>query len=119
MVLTTDPSLYWPSLARMGIPYKGACVFDLAMRYLPAYVNDLGTTLNAQMARGYRTKGGKNIFATIINTIPLIIPVSVNATLSVYEVADAMELRTFGAKKQRTWFRMIAFKGTVLWWPPS
>ncbi|MDG6921626.1 MAG: energy-coupling factor transporter transmembrane protein EcfT [Nitrososphaerota archaeon] len=110
MVLTTDPSLYGPSLAKLGIPYKGAYVFDLAMRYLPAYVNDLETTLNAQMARGYRTKGGKNIFATIINTIPLIIPVSINAMLSVYEVADAMELRAFGAKKHRTWFRTIVFK---------
>ncbi|MDG6952910.1 MAG: energy-coupling factor transporter transmembrane protein EcfT [Nitrososphaerota archaeon] len=112
MVLTTDPSLYGPSLAKMGVPYKGAYVFDLAMRYLPAYVNDLETTLNAQMARGYKTKGGKNIFATIINTIPLIIPVSINAMLSVYEVADAMELRAFGAKKQRTWFRTVAFKKT-------
>lgn len=109
MVLTTDPSLYGPSLAKLGVPYKGAYVFDLAMRYLPAYVNDLETTLNAQMARGYRTKGGKNIFATIINTIPLIVPVSINAMLSVYEVADAMELRGFGAKKERTWFRTVAF----------
>ncbi len=110
MVLTTDPSLYGPSLAKIGVPYKGAYVFDLAMRYLPAYVNDLETTLNAQMARGYRTKGGKNVFATIINTIPLIIPVSINAMLSVYEVADAMELRAFGAKSHRTWFRTVAFK---------
>lgn len=110
MVLTTDPSLYGPSLAKLGVPYKGAYVFDLAMRYLPAYVNDLETTLSAQMARGYRTKGGKNIFATIINTVPLIVPVSINAMLSVYEVADAMELRGFGAKKQRTWFRTVAFQ---------
>jgi energy-coupling factor transport system permease protein len=112
MVLTTDPSLYGPSLAKLGVPYKGAYVFDLAMRYLPAYVNDLETTLNAQMARGYRTKGGKNIFATIINTVPLIVPVSINAMLSVYEVADAMELRGFGAKKQRTWFRTVEFRRT-------
>jgi energy-coupling factor transport system permease protein len=109
MVLTTDPSLYGPSLAKLGIPYKGAFVFDLAMRYVPAYANDLETTLNAQMARGYRPRGGKNIFATILNTVPLIVPVSVNAMLSVYEVADAMELRGFGAKKDRTWFRTVSF----------
>ena len=110
MVLTTDPSLYGPSLAKLGVPYRGAYVFDLAMRYLPAYADDLETTLNAQMARGYKTKGGRNIFATIINTVPLIIPVSINAMLSVYEVADAMELRAFGAKKQRTWFRTVTFR---------
>jgi energy-coupling factor transport system permease protein len=109
IVLTTNPSLYGPSLARLGVPYKGAYVLDLAMRYLPAYANDLETTLNAQMARGYRTKGGKNVFATIINTVPLIVPVTINAMLSVYEVADAMELRAFGAYKQRTWFRTVEF----------
>ena len=63
------------------------------MRYLPAYVSDFEAALNAQMARGYRTKADKKVFATIINTVPLIVPVSVNAMLSVYEVADAMELR--------------------------
>jgi energy-coupling factor transport system permease protein len=107
MVLTTDPSLYGPSLAKLGVPYRGAYVFDLAMRYIPAYVNDMETTLSAQMARGYRARGGKNIFATIINTVPLIVPVSINAMLSVYEVSDAMELRGFGAKKERTWFRTV------------
>ena len=110
LVLTTDPSLYGPSLSKLGVPYKGAYVFDLAMRYLPAYANDLETTLNAQMARGYRTKGGKNVFATIINTVPLIVPVSINAMLSVYEVSDAMELRAFGATKKRTWFRNVKFR---------
>jgi energy-coupling factor transport system permease protein len=29
--------------------------------------------------------------------------------LSVYEIADAMELRGFGAKKERTWFRTVNF----------
>lgn len=111
MVLTTDPGLYGPSLAKLGIPYKAAYVFDLAMRYVPAYANDLEATMNAQMARGYRPRGGRNIFATILNTVPLIVPVSVNAMLSVYDVADAMELRGFGAKKERTWFRTVSFRG--------
>jgi energy-coupling factor transport system permease protein len=109
LVLTTDPSLYGPALSKLGVPYKGAYVFDLAMRYVPAYANDLETTMNSQMARGYKPRGGKNIFATILNTVPLIVPVSINAMLSVYEVADAMELRAFGAKKERTWYRDVKF----------
>jgi energy-coupling factor transport system permease protein len=109
LVLTTDPSLYGPALAKLHIPYKGAYVFDLAMRYVPAYANDLETTLNSQMARGYKPKGGKNIFATILNTVPLIVPVSINAMLSIYEVSDAMELRGFGAKKERTWLRTVQY----------
>jgi len=42
-----------------------------------------------------------------VNTVPLLLPVTINATLSVYDVADAMELRAFGSKKQRTWYRTV------------
>jgi energy-coupling factor transport system permease protein len=110
VVMTTDPPTYAPALARLGIPYKGAYVVDLALRYLPTYASELETTMNAQMARGYkaRTRGG--LFARIANTVPLLLPVTINATLSVYDVADAMELRAFGAKKERTWYRTVQFK---------
>jgi energy-coupling factor transport system permease protein len=110
VVMTTDPATYAPALARLGIPYKGAYVVDLALRYLPTYASELETTMNAQMARGYkaRTRGG--LFARIANTVPLLLPVTINATLSVYDVADAMELRAFGAKKERTWYRTVQFK---------
>jgi energy-coupling factor transport system permease protein len=30
--------------------------------------------------------------------------------LSIYDVADAMELRAFGAEKNRTWYRTVSFK---------
>jgi len=29
----------------------------------------------------------------ILNTVPLLVPVAINAMLSIYDVADAMELR--------------------------
>jgi energy-coupling factor transporter transmembrane protein EcfT len=32
-----------------------------------------------------------------------------NAMLSIYDVADAMELRAFGAEKTRTWYRTVNF----------
>jgi len=33
-----------------------------------------------------------------------------NAMLSIYDVADAMELLAFGAEKTRTWYRTVSFK---------
>jgi len=110
VILTTDPALYAPALAKLGVPYKGAYVVDLALRYLPTYVDDLETTRNAQMARGYKAKAGRGFFSRILNTVPLLLPVTINATLSVYDVADAMELRAFGAKKERTWYRIVQLK---------
>jgi energy-coupling factor transport system permease protein len=109
LVLTTDPSLYGPALSRLGLPYKVAYVVDLALRYVPTYANDLETTMNAQMARGYIPKGGKGILGRIVNTVPLIVPVAINAMLSIYDIADAMELRAFGSRKERTWYREVSF----------
>lgn len=110
VIMTTDPGLYAPALAKLKLPYKGAFVVDLALRYLPVYVEELETTMNAQMARGFRVKRRGGLFARILNTVPLLVPVAINAMLSIYDVADAMELRAFGAEKTRTWYRAASFK---------
>ncbi len=110
VIMTTDPGLYAPALAKLKLPYKAAFVVDLALRYLPVYVEELDTTMNAQMARGFKLKAKGGFFARILNTIPLLVPVAINAMLSIYDVADAMELRAFGAEKNRTWYRTVSFK---------
>lgn len=110
VIMTTDPGLYGPALAKLKVPYKGAFVVDLALRYLPVYVEELETTMNAQMARGFNVKKKGGLFARILNTVPLLVPVAINAMLSIYDVADAMELRAFGAEKKRTWYRSVSFK---------
>jgi energy-coupling factor transport system permease protein len=111
VIMTTDPSLYAPALAKIGVPYKGAFVVDLALRYLPYYVDEFDTTMNAQMARGYKARARGGLFSRILNTVPLLVPVAINAMLSIYDVADAMELRAFGSGKKRTWYRTVSFKG--------
>jgi energy-coupling factor transport system permease protein len=110
VIMTTDPSLYAPALAKIGVPYKGAFVVDLALRYLPYYVDEFDTTMNAQMARGYKVRAGRGLLSRILNTVPLLVPVAINAMLSIYDVADAMELRAFGSGKKRTWYRTVTFK---------
>jgi len=79
---------------------------------LPVYVDELETTMNAQMARGFKAKAKGGLFARILNTVPLLVPVAINAMLSIYDVADAMELRAFGAERSRTWYRTVQFKRT-------
>jgi energy-coupling factor transport system permease protein len=110
VVMTTDPGLYAPSLAKLKMPYKGAFVVDLSLRYIPVYVDELETTMNAQMARGYKVKARGGLFSRILNTVPLLVPVALNAMLSIYDVADAMELRAFGSQKDRTWYRTVTLK---------
>jgi len=108
VIMTTDPGLYAPALAQLKIPYKGAFVVDLALRYLPVYVEELETTMNAQMARGFKIQAKGGLIARIVNTVPLLVPVAINAMMSIYDVADAMELRGFGSGKSRTWYRTVA-----------
>lgn len=110
VMMTTDPNLWAPALARIGIPYKGAFVVELSLRYLPVYVEELETTMNAQMARGYKVRARGGLFGRILNTVPLLVPVAINAMLSIYDVADAMELRAFGSGKKRTWYRTVKLK---------
>jgi len=110
VIMTTDPTLYAPALAKIGVPYKGAFVVELALRYLPVYVEEFETTMNAQMARGFKVKTRGGIFARILKTVPLLVPVAINAMLSIYDIADAMELRAFGSKENRTWYRTVHFK---------
>jgi energy-coupling factor transport system permease protein len=110
VVTTTDPGLFAPALAKLKMPYKGAFVVDLSLRYLNVYVDELETTMNAQMARGYKVKARGGLFSQILNTVPLLVPVSMNAMLSINDVADAMELRAFGSQKNRTWYRTVSLK---------
>jgi len=109
-IFTTPPNLYAPALGQMGVPYKLAYIVQLALRYIPEYIDDMGRTLEAQMARGYRPKGGRNPFTRILAVVPLVVPVTISATLSIYDIADAMELRGFGEKKCHTWYRKLSMK---------
>lgn len=109
LVFTTSPKLYAPALGQMYIPYKLAYIIQLAFRYIPEYIAEMQKTLEAQMARGFKPKGEKNPLAKILSIIPLIVPVTISAALSIYDIADAMELRGFGEKKNHTWYRKLNF----------
>ena len=107
LVYTTPYNLYAPALGQMGVNYKAAYVLQLGFRYLPEFVSEMKKTLEAQIARGYRPRGGRNIFARILSLAPLVVPVTISATLSIYDIADAMELRGFGERQCHTWYRRL------------
>ncbi len=107
LVFTTPPNLYAPALGQMGFPYRAAYVIQLALRYVPEFMAEMGRTLEAQMARGFRPRGGRNPLARILSVVPLVVPVTVSATLSIYDIADSMELRGFGEERCHTWYREL------------
>ena len=110
---TMDPSIYGVAFKRMGVSDKVSFTMDLAFRFLPTFTRDFATTVDAQRARGYELealKGG--IAAKLRRLAPLIIPVTMQATVTGEEVIDAMDLRAFGTNP-RTWLKgdLLRFAG--------
>lgn len=106
---TMDPNIYGVTFRRMGVSDKVSFTMDLAFRFLPTLARDLSITIDAQRARGYEMetlKGG--IVARLQRLAPLIIPVTMQSTVTGEEVIDAMDLRAFGAKP-RTWLKELRY----------
>jgi energy-coupling factor transport system permease protein len=106
---TLDPNIYGTTFKRMGVSDKVSFTMDLAFRFLPTFARDLTITMDAQRARGYemdKLKGG--LIAKIRRLAPLIIPVTMQSTVTGEEVIDAMDLRAFGAAP-RTWLKKLKY----------
>ena len=107
---TMAPDVYGVSFRRLGASDKFSFAMDLAFRFLPTFARDFATTVDAQRARGYEMevlKGG--IAAKLRRLAPLIIPVTMQATVTGEEVIDAMDLRAFDTNK-RTWIKSVELK---------
>lgn len=107
---TMAPDVYGISFRRLGASDKFSFAMDLAFRFLPTFSRDFATTVDAQRARGYEMevlKGG--IAAKLRRLAPLIIPVTMQATVTGEDVIDAMDLRAFDTNK-RTWIKSIELK---------
>jgi energy-coupling factor transport system permease protein len=106
---TLDPNIYGTAFKRMGVSDKVSFTMDLAFRFLPTFARDLTITIDAQRARGYemeKLKGG--LVAKIQRLAPLIIPVTMQSTVTGEEVIDAMDLRAFGTRP-RTWLKELHY----------
>jgi energy-coupling factor transport system permease protein len=106
---TIDPNIYGTTFKRMGVSDKVSFTMDLAFRFLPTFARDLTITMDAQRARGYemdKLKGG--LIAKIRRLAPLIIPVTMQSTVTGEEVIDAMDLRAFGTFP-RTWLKNLKY----------
>ena len=107
---TMPPDVYGVTFRRMGASDKFSFAMDLAFRFLPTFSRDFSATVDAQRARGYEMevlKGG--IVAKLRRLAPLIIPVTMQATVTGEDVIDAMDLRAFDTNK-RTWIKDVELK---------
>lgn len=110
-ILTTDPSKLTISLSKLKVPYKLAFSVNIALRYLPTLLVDYEMITNAQKARGFELEKLTGGFISKIKRVaPIMVPMLILGIKRAEQIADAMDLRCFGAHKKRTWFYDIKFQ---------
>ena len=106
--LTVDPNDLALSLISMKLPYEFAFSFSLAFRFVPTIANEAQNILDAQQSRGYEMQK-KGLINQVKNLFPLLIPLIINSIKRAFYVAEALESRAFGSKKERTYYYSIKY----------
>lgn len=111
-IFTTHPSEFASSLNKMGIPYKIAYAINIAFRYIPDVMTEYKNILDAQQARGLAfNKGEGTIIERLKNYSTIFVPLVSSSMKRIETVSNAMELRSFGKKRKRTWYSYKKLKG--------
>ncbi len=109
---TMDSRAYGVTFSKLGMPDRLAYTMELSFRFIPTLARNLQVTMDAQKARGFELSvANGNFIQKIRQVAPLIIPVTMNAIVSSEDIANAMDLRSFGQRK-RTWLHVLKFQ----WW---
>lgn len=109
---TMDSRAYGVTFSKLGLPDRLAYTMELSFRFIPTLARNLQVTMDAQKARGFELGvANGNFIQKIRQVAPLIIPVTMNAIVSSEDIANAMDLRSFGQRK-RTWLYELKFQ----WW---
>ncbi|MCR5775318.1 MAG: energy-coupling factor transporter transmembrane protein EcfT [Lachnospiraceae bacterium] len=103
-LVTTDPSELAASLNGIGVPYTISYSLEIALRYIPDIQDEFHKIKNAQEARGIEMSSKGRLTDRIKNTAIIIFPLLFSTMERIDVVSNAMELRGFGKKKQRTWY---------------
>ncbi len=109
--LTTTPDEIALTLQRLRLPYEYTFAFVSAIRFTPVMAEELKSIMDAQRARGLEIDKGP-FTKRLRNMIPILVPLLVNVIRRSYELAEAMEVKCFGASKKRTSLRVLEMKRT-------
>lgn len=106
---TTEPSEFASSLNKLGISYKIGYSVALALRYIPNLKRDFREISQAQQARGIDTSKKTKFVQRIKNSSAILFPLIFSSMDKIETISNAMELRSFGKNKKRTWYMAKPF----------
>ena len=111
-IFTTHPSEFASSLNKIGVPYKIAYAINIAFRYVPDVQREYRDILDAQQARGLAFRKGEGSIGEILkNYTTIFVPLVSSSIKRIETVSNAMELRSFGKKRKRTWYSYKKLSG--------
>lgn len=108
-IVTTEPSEFAASLNKLGISYKIAYSVAITLRYIPDIQNEYHDIAFAQQARGIDMSKKEKFTRRIKNSAAILMPLIFSSLDRIETISCAMELRSFGNNKKRTWYRKREF----------
>ncbi len=108
-ITTTDPSEFASSLNRIGVSYKIAYSVSLALRYIPDIQREYHDITLSLQARGVEMSRKASLGSRLKTASGTLVPLILSSMDRIEVISNAMELRSFGKNKKRTWYRYRAF----------
>lgn len=109
-VCTTNPSEFAASLSKIGIPYSIAFAVALALRYIPDIQRDYHEISEAQQARGIELSKKGGPVKRLKGAASILVPLVMSSMQRIEVISNAMELRSFGKKRKRSWYMARPFR---------
>ncbi|MGN7703688.1 energy-coupling factor transporter transmembrane component T family protein [Cellulosimicrobium sp. 22601] len=134
--VTTSPSDIALALDKLGVPYRFAYLTSFAFRFLPLLQDEARTLLTAMAVRGSSESGSSNPFRRGRAIVRMLFPMLAGSMKRSGDIALSMELRGYGLRGTRTYYRSPVFRATdaalllctlalavaligVQWWAPT
>ena len=103
-LLSTNPSEFAASLNRVGLSYKGTYALSLTLRYFPDIIREYNDISLAQQSRGLDFSKKEKIGQRVKNVVAVMVPLILSTLDRIDSISNAMDLRSFGKHKKRTWY---------------
>lgn len=108
-IVATHPSEFAASLNRIGVSYKLSYAVAISLRYIPDIQRDYREIAFAAQARGIDLSNKEKLTKRIKNMSTILIPLIFSSLERIETISCAMELRSFGTYKKRTWYSSKSF----------
>ncbi|MEM1533670.1 MAG: energy-coupling factor transporter transmembrane component T [Nitrososphaerota archaeon] len=104
--LTTSPDEFGQLLSKLRIPYVYTFTFVAAVRLAPVIADEAQDIIDAQRSRGVEFEKGSPV-KRIKALVGVFVPLLINSLRRAYEMAEALEVKCFGASERRTTYREL------------